>query len=115
MATGVPNRLHNTKEHGQNKSKWRGELPRGGMGKPPRRIRDPHLTFKEYRHNHDGCWICYWKNPPHKHAHNTCKIYAEDKKAYFEANTEKVPKEKRIQAPKRDKVLFDAREDKGWE
>ena len=30
-----------------------------------------------------------------------CKIYAEDKKAYFQAQPEKVPKEKRIKAWKR--------------
>ena len=37
----------------------------------------------------------------HKHDHKTCKIYAEDKKAYFQAHPEKVPKEKRMNAWKR--------------
>ena len=71
------------------------------MGKPPRRIGNPPLSFKEYRREHDGCWICYGKNLPHKHDHKTCKIYAEDKKAFFQADPEKVPKEKRIEAWKR--------------
>ena len=92
---------HNTKEHGQDKSKWRRAPPRERMGKPPRRIGNPPLSFKEYRREHDGCWICYRKNLPHKHDHKTCKIYAEDKKAYFQAHPEKVPKEKRIEAWKR--------------
>ena len=73
----------------------------GGMGKLPRRIGDPPLPFKEYRWEHDGCWICYGKNLPHKHDHKTCKIHAEDKKAYFQAHHGKVPKEKCIEACKR--------------
>ena len=86
--------VHNTREHGQDKWKWRRAPRRGGMGKPP-------LLFKEYRREHDGCWICYGKNLPHKHDHKTCKIYAEDKKAYLQAHPEKVPKAKRIEAWKR--------------
>ena len=92
---------HNTKEHEQDKSKWRRAPPRGGMGKRLRRIGNPPLFLKEYRREHDGCWICYGKNLPHKHDHKTCKIYTEDKKAYFQAHPEKVPKEKRIEAWKR--------------
>ena len=92
---------HNMKEHGQDKSKWRRSPPRGEMRKPPQRIGNPPLSFKEYRREHDGCWICYGKNLPHKQVHKTCKIYAEDKKAYFQAYPEKVPKEKRIEAWKR--------------
>ena len=68
---------------------------------PLRNAGHPPLSFKEYRREHDGCWICYGKNLPHKHNHKTCKIYAEDKKAYFQAHPEKVPKEKRIEAWKR--------------
>ena len=92
---------HNTKEHGQDKSKWRRAPPRGGMGEPPRRIGNAPLSLEEYRRKHDGCSICYGKNLPHKHAHKTCKIYAEDKKAYFQVHPERVPKEKRIEASKR--------------
>ena len=92
---------HNTKEHGQDKSKWRRAPPPGGMGRPPRRIGNPLLSFKECRQEHDGCWICYRKKLRHKHDHKTCKIYAEDKKAYFQAHPEKVPKEKRREACKR--------------
>ena len=92
---------HNTKEHGQDKSKWRRAPPRGGMGTPPQRIHNPPLSFKEYPRERDGCWICYGKNLPHKHNHKTCKIYAEDKKASFQAHPEKVPKETRIEVWKR--------------
>ena len=76
---------HNTKEHGQDKSKWRRAPPGGGMVKTPRRIGNLLLSLKEDWREPDTCWICY----------GTCKIYAEDKKAYFQAQPEKVPKEKR--------------------
>ena len=89
---------HNMKEHGQDESPWKTAPPRGGMEKPPRRIGGLPLSFKEYRRKHDRCWICYGKNLPHKHDHKTCKIYAEDKKAYLQAHPEKVPKKKRIEA-----------------
>ena len=92
---------HNTKEHWQDKSKWRRAPPRGGMGKPPRRIGNPPLSSKEYWQEHDGCWICCGKNLPHKHDPKMCKIYAEEKKAYFQTHPEKVPKEKRMEAWKR--------------
>ena len=92
---------HNTKEHGQDKSKWRRGPPRSGMAKPSRRIGNRPLSFNEYRREHDGCWLCYGKNLPHKHDHKNCKIYAEDKKAYFQAHPDKVPNEKRIEAWKR--------------
>ena len=65
---------HNRKEHGQDKSKWRRAPPRGGMGKPPRRIGNLPLSFKEYRREYDGCWICYGKNLPQKHDCNTSRI-----------------------------------------
>ena len=89
---------HNTKEHGQDKLKWRTAPPRGLLGKPPPRIGNPPLCFKEYRQEHDGCWICYGKNLGHKHDQKTCKIYPEHKKAFFQAHPEKVPKKKRIEA-----------------
>ena len=103
----------NTKEHGQDKWKWRRAPIRGGMGKPPRRIGNPPLSFKEYRQKHDGCWICDGKSLPHKHNHKTCKIYAGDKKAFFQVHPEEVLKEKRIETWRWDKVLVDAREDMG--
>ena len=48
---------HNTKEHGQDKLKWRRAPRRGRMEKPPRRIRNLPLWSKGYRREHDGCWI----------------------------------------------------------
>ena len=71
------------------------------MGLPPQRIGEPPLSFNVYRRDHDRCWIFYGKNLPHKHNHKKCKIYAEDKKAYFQARPDKVPKGKRIEAWKR--------------
>ena len=38
----------------------------------------------------------YGKGRSHKHGNKTCKVYEEDKRAYFQAHPEKVPKEKRI-------------------
>ena len=38
------------------------------------------------------------KNLQHKPDLNRCKIYAEDKKAYFQAHPDKVPKQKLIEA-----------------
>ena len=55
--------LHNTKEHRQDKSKWRRAPAGGGMGKLLRRIGNPPLFFKEYRREHGKCWICYGKIP----------------------------------------------------
>ena len=106
---------HNTKEHGQDKSE-RSEVPtRGGRGRPPGRIGNAPLSFKEYRREHEGCWISYGKNFPHKYDPKTCKIYEEDKKAYFQAHPVKVPEEKRIEAWQGGKVLVDAREDRGMQ
>ena len=62
------------------------------MGEPRWRIGNPPLSFKEYRRKHEGCWICYGKYLPEKHDHTTCKIYAEDKRAYYQARAERVPK-----------------------
>ena len=92
---------HNTKEGGQDKSKWRRAPAPGGMGKPSRRMGNPLLSFNEYRWEHDGCWISFGRNLARKHDHKTCKIYAEDKKAYLQAHPEEVPKEKHIEAWKR--------------
>ena len=54
------------------------------------------MSFTEYRREDGGCWVCYGKGRSHKHDHKTCKVYEEDKRAYFQAHPEKVPKEKRI-------------------
>ena len=63
---------HNSKEHGQDKSKWRRAPPRGGMGKPHQRIVHPPLYFKEYRREHKECCIYYAKNLPHTHTITRC-------------------------------------------
>ena len=85
---------HNTKVYGHDKGKWRKAPPL--QGKEPRRIGNPPLTFTVYRREHGGCWVCYGKGRSHKHAHKTCKVYEENKRACFEAHPEKVPKEKQI-------------------
>ena len=59
----------NTKEHGQDKSKWRRAPPHGGMGKPLRTICNRPLPCKEYRRQHDGCWIDNGKNLQHQDDH----------------------------------------------
>ena len=59
------------------------------MGNPP-------LSSTEYRREHGGCWVCYGKGRSQKHNHKTFKVYEEDKRAYFQAHPEKVPREKRI-------------------
>ena len=69
-------------------------------GKEPRRIGSPPLSFREYRSQHDGCWVGYGKGNNHAHDHRQCKVYEADKKAYFAAHPEKKPKEQRISDPK---------------
>ena len=85
---------YNTEAHGHDKGKRRKAAPR--QGKEPQRTGNPLLSFTEYRREHGGCCVCYWKGRFHKHNHKTCKVYQEDKLAYFQAEPEKVPKEKRI-------------------
>ena len=92
---------HNTKQHWHDKWYPRRAPPRGGMGKPQRRIGNPPLSFKEDRREHDRCSICYVKKLPEKQDHKKCKIYAEEKRAYFQAQPGKLPKGKRIEAWKR--------------
>ena len=65
-------------------------------GKEPRRIGNPPLSFREYRSQHDGCWVCYGKGNNHADDHRQCKVYEADKKAYFAAHPERKPKEQRI-------------------
>ena len=86
---------HNTEAYGDDKAKWRKAPPR--QGKEPRRIGNPPLRFTEYRREHGTCWFCCGKGRSHKDDHKTCNVYEEDKRAYFPADLEKVPKEKRIQ------------------
>ena len=85
---------HNTKAYGHGKGKWRKAPPR--QGKEPRRIGNPPLSFTEYRRGHGECWVCYGKGRSHKNDHKTCKVSEEEKRAYFQAHPENVPKEKRI-------------------
>ena len=85
---------HNVKNHGQDRSRWSQVGPK--KGKEPRRIGNPPLSFREYRSQHDGCWVCYGKGNNHAHEHRQCKVYEADKKAYFAAHPEKKPKEQRI-------------------
>ena len=73
---------HNVRNNGQDRSRWSRVGPRG---KEPRRIRNPPLSFREYRSQHDGCWVCYGKGNNHAHDHRPCKVYEADKKAYFAA------------------------------
>ena len=58
---------HNVKNHGQDRSRWSQVGPK--KGKEPRRIGNPPLSFREYRSQHDGCWVCYGKGNNHAHDH----------------------------------------------
>ena len=86
---------HNVKNHGQDRSRWSQVGPRKNR-EGPRRIGNPPLSFREYRSQHDGCWVCYGKGNNHAHDHRQCKVYEADKKGYFAAHPEKKPKEQRI-------------------
>ena len=85
---------HNVRDHGQDWSRW--NLVGSKKGKEPRRIGNPPLSFREYRSQHDGCWVCYGKGNNNAHDHRQCKVYEADKKAYFAAHPENKPKEQRI-------------------
>ena len=82
---------HNTKEHGQDTYRWNRLDPRTKNRKEPRRIRNPPLSFREYRSQHDGCWVCYGKGNNHAHDHRHCKVYEEDKKTCFATHPDKKP------------------------
>ena len=69
---------HNVRNHGQEWSRWSQVGPKKGKG--PRRIVNPPLSFREYRSQHDGCWVCYGKGNNHAHDHRQCKVYEADKK-----------------------------------
>ena len=85
---------HNVREHGQDRSRWNRVGPK--KKREPGRIGNPLLSFREYRSQHDGCWVCYGKGNNHAHDHRQCKVYEVDKNAYFAAHPEKKPKEQRI-------------------
>ena len=87
---------HNMKEHGQDRSRWIRLDPRTKNRREPRRIGNPPLSFREYRSQHDGCWVCYGKGNNHAQDHRHCKVYEDDKKTYFAAHPDKKPKEQRI-------------------
>ena len=88
---------HNMNEHGQDRSRWNRLGPRVNQNrKEPRRIGNPPLSFRKYRSQHDGCWVCYGKGNNHAHDHRHCKVYEEDKKTYFAAHPDEKPKEQRI-------------------
>ena len=84
------------KEHGQDRSRWNRLDPRTKIRREPRRIRNPPLSFREYRSQHDGCLVCYGKGNNHAYDHRHCKVYEEDKKTYFAAHPDKKPKEHRV-------------------
>ena len=88
---------HNMKEHGQDRSRWNRLDPRSSKTrKEPRRIVKPPLSFREYRSQHDGCWVCYGKGNHHAHDHRHCKVYENDKKSCFAAHPDKKPKQQPI-------------------
>ena len=88
---------HNMKEHRQDRSRWNCPDPRTKSRlKEPRRIGNPPLSFREYKLQHTGCWVCYGKGNNHAHDHQHCKVYEEDKKTYFAAPPDRKPKEQRI-------------------
>ena len=82
---------HNVRNHGQDRSRWSQVGP--NKSRAPRRIGNPPLSFREYRSQPDGCWVCYGKGNNHAHDHRQCKVYEADKKAYFAAHPEKKFKE----------------------
>ena len=86
----------NTKENGQDRSRWNRLDPRTKSRKEPRRIGNPPLSFREYRSQHTGCPVCYGKGNNHAHDHRHCKVYEEEKKTYFAARPDRKPKEQHI-------------------
>ena len=82
---------------GQDRSRWNRLEPRFNKNrKEPRRIGSPPLSFREYRSQHDGCWVCYGKGNNHAHDHRHCKVYEHDRKTYFADRPDKKPKEQQI-------------------
>ena len=68
---------HNVRDHGQDRSRW--SRVGAKKGNEPRRIGNPPLSFREYRSQHDGCWVCYGKGNNHAHDHRQFKVYEADK------------------------------------
>ena len=87
---------HNMKEHGQDRSRWNRLDQRTKGPKEPRRIGNPPLSFREYRSQHDGCWVCYGEGNNHAYDHRHCKVYEDDKKTHFATHPDKKPKEQQI-------------------
>ena len=87
---------HNMKENGQDRSRWNRLDPGTKNRREPRRIGNPPLSFRKYRSQHTGCWVCYGKGNNHANDHRHCKVYEEDKKTYFAAHPDRKPKEQRI-------------------
>ena len=69
---------------------------KGGIPSSRRYLPTYLLSFREYRSQHTGCWVCYGKGNNHAHDHRHCKVYEEDKKTYFAAQADRKPKEQRI-------------------
>ena len=84
------------KKNGQDRSEANRLDQRTKNRREPRSIGNPPLLFREYRSQHDGCWVCYGRRNNHAHYHRHCKVYEEDKKTYFAAHPDKKPKEQRI-------------------
>ena len=88
---------HNMKENGQDRSRWnRLDHRNKNRKQEPRRIGNPPLSFRVYRSQHTGCWVCYGKGNNHAHDHRHCKVYEEDKRTYFAGHPDRKPKEQRI-------------------
>ena len=87
---------HNMKEHGQDRSRWNRLDPRTKNHKERRRMGNLPLSFREYRSQHTGCWVCYGEGNKLAHEHRHCKVYEEDKKTYFAAHLDRKRKEHRI-------------------
>ena len=88
---------HNMKEQGQNRSRCNRLDQRFNKNRQePRKIGNPPLSFREYRSQHDSCWVCYGKGNSDAHDDRHCKVYEADKKAYFAAHPDKKRKEQRI-------------------
>ena len=81
---------HNVRDHGQDRSRWSRVGPK--KGKEPRRIGNPLLSFREYRSQHDGCWVCYGNRNNHAHDHRQCKVYEADKKAIWPPTPRRSPR-----------------------
>ena len=60
---------HNMKENGQDRSRWNRLDPRTKNRREPRSFGNPPLSFRQYRSQHTGCWVCYGNGNNHAHDH----------------------------------------------